>query len=415
MPARPTSTKASGVVSTPLPISAPPFYASKPHHVQPSESGLPKSFVSPWKSAANHQMMDFLKARFLDWDEEPALPANLDIVKEVDWKATLAIGSDQTAVVWLGHACGLYLLPVPSTHAAPTKHIRVLTDPVFSLRCSPSQWLGPKRFTPAPTSIQAIKDNGAWPHVVALSHNHYDHLDDATLRSIVRLSDEQHPLPHFIAPLGLVPLLESLGIPQAHHTSLDWWQAVSLSLPLSADSSEVRGQLKATCTPAQHQSGRSTFDQKKTLWAGWALDSRNEQAGSGGANVWFAGDTGLRAVPRRNMSREEEDALPVCPAFEEVGELLGPFDLSMIPIGAYLPRIFMSSIHMAPHDAVFVHQKVKSRKSVGIHWGAWRLTPEDVLQPPRLLVEETDKVGLPRDSFFTTKIGETTTAQVQEP
>lgn len=100
-------------------------------------------------------------------------------------------------------------------------------------------------------------------------------------------------------------------------------------------------------------------------------------------------------------------------AFSEIGSLLGPFSLSLIPIGAYLPRAVMSSIHAAPHDSVRIHTEVRSLQSVGIHWGAFRLTPEDVNEPPKLLKEEMGKAGLENERFQTLEIGQTEAYPVQ--
>ena len=141
------------------------------------------------------------------------------------------------------------------------------------------------------------------------------------------------------------------------------------------------------------------------LWSSWAILGKEKR-------VWFGGDTGYMSVPR-NVSREEEIAsalkgdLPTCPAFAEIGDHLGPFDLSLIPIGAYEPRFFMSPVHMNPWDAVRVHRHVKSKKSIGCHWGAWVLTEEPIDEPPRRLVEEAEALGLQKDEFITIPIGST--------
>ncbi len=106
------------------------------------------------------------------------------------------------------------------------------------------------------------------------------------------------------------------------------------------------------------------------------------------------------------MKKEDEDSLPSCPAFKEIGEVLGPFDVSLIPIGAYLPRYVMSTIHLAPQDSVLVHRDVKSKRSYGIHWGSFRLTPEDVNEPPRLLIEEAKRQNIDPAEFATIEIGQ---------
>lgn len=126
---------------------------------------------------------------------------------------------------------------------------------------------------------------------------------------------------------------------------------------------------------------------------------------SNDASFYFAGDTGLRYVPKDHTG--PLSTLPKCPAFKEIGDKLGPFDLSAIPIGAYSPRWFMSPIHLDPEDAVEVHKDVRSKKSVGMHWGTFILTDEPVTEPPIRLKEEAKKGGLGEEEFVVINIGET--------
>ncbi|OZJ06359.1 hypothetical protein BZG36_00699 [Bifiguratus adelaidae] len=158
---------------------------------------------------------------------------------------------------------------------------------------------------------------------------------------------------------------------------MDWWDDRQLTLPNSTRS------LKITCTPCQHFTGRSVTDRFKTLWASWAVEAFDVVEGSLTCRSKICPIT---ATSEQMHDEEYLQNLERCPAFEvEIGQKLGPFDLSLISIGAYTPRWFMSPIHCSPEDAVRVHEDVKSRQSIGMHWGTWVLTTEEVMEPPRLL------------------------------
>lgn len=130
------------------------------------------------------------------------------------------------------------------------------------------------------------------------------------------------------------------GIKEDGITELDWWQDRIATV-------EGDRKVKVTCVPAQHFSSRSLFDRDQTLWAGWTFEGIGEESFSTrGKKVYFLGDSGLRSVPR-GASEAEEDKLPICSAFKEIGETLGLFDLSFIPIGAYDPRYVMPTIHVS--------------------------------------------------------------------
>ena len=241
---------------------------------------------------------------------------------------------------WLGHAC--YYVEFPSG-------LRVLFDPVFTDRCSPFSWLGPKRYTEMPCQIKDIPIIDA----VVISHNHYDHLSHPTIMEIARL----HPQCHFFVPLGNKKWFKACAI--EHCTELDWWDEVDFTLTASssreekkrtsvssadepgrpAPTSEDSITARISCLPCQHISARSIHDRAATLWASWAVSS-------GSRNVYFAGDTGYRSVPKSSDGKDdwanEYSKLPHCPAFADVGKLRGPFDLGLIPIGAYMPRWIMS-------------------------------------------------------------------------
>ena len=304
---------------------------------------------------------------------------------------------------WLGHAC--YLVEFPNG-------FRVLFDPVFSERCSPFSWLGPRRYTEAPCQVEEIPIIDA----VVISHNHYDHMDHPTIMKIKK----KHPDVHFFCPLGNKKWFTKSGIQQA--TELDWWEERDISLqPYQTGStinetrttdteSEARQvdaiQARIGCLPCQHTSARTAFDKGSTLWASWSVES-------GGKKVWFGGDTGYRSVPELPKNVDDygpDHDYPCCPAFKTIGDLRGPFDLGLIPIGAYDPRWVMSPMHANPFDSVNIFKDTKCRRAMGIHWGTWVLTEEDVMDPPKLLRQALARNGIAEQGVFDIcDIGETVT------
>ncbi|TVY86763.1 N-acyl-phosphatidylethanolamine-hydrolyzing phospholipase D [Lachnellula willkommii] len=301
-------------------------------------------------------------------------------------------GSQALRATWLGHAC--YYVEYPSG-------LRVLFDPVFEDRCSPLSFMGPKRYTQIPCQIHdpPIVD------VVVISHSHYDHLSHPTVLEL----QKHHPNALFMVPLGLKKWFRDSGITNVEE--LDWWQDVDITLspatgekrvstassatPPSSTSQDITARI--SCLPCQHTSARTAFDKGCTLWASWAVSS-------GGKSVWFGGDTGYRSVPEvpKGVDDYSEDYahLPSCPAFAQIGEFRGPFDLGLIPIGAYDPRHIMSSMHANPFDSVNIFVDTKCKRAMGIHWGTWVLTCEEILEPPLLLKKAMARKGLPETGVF---------------
>ena len=243
--------------------------------------------------------------------------------------------------------------------------VNVLTDPVWSERASPFQWLGPRRLMPPAVDLDALPPLDA----VLLSHNHYDHLDAPTVRRIARAFPETP----WLCPLGLGRLLQSFGV--QHAIERDWWQSIDVA------------RLSATCAPAQHFSARGFRDRNRTLWCGWAIEAD-------GVRVFFAGDTALH------------------PAFNDIGRRLGPFDLVMLPIGAYEPRWFMRHVHMNPEDAIAAYHALTEGATMKppcmtMHWGTFRLTDEPVEEPPARFAQRWREAGLPDRANWTLAHGET--------
>ncbi len=287
-----TSASTGATVSVARPekpsFDVPAFYKTSPppHHqgADPTKAG----FKSPWASAGSHSALTFIRGRLFDWNEVP-LPSRdkLPTVRKATYApesagASSAEGTDgKIHLTWLGHAGAHLRLPVSSGSS-----FTVVTDPVLSRRCSPFQFFGPARFTEACTSVADMASSsvsGAWPDVLVLSHNHYDHLDLNTIKAF--LDTPGKPVPHVMCTTGNKSWFLSLGMSEEQVTELDWWEERIVTR--ASDGERVR----FTCVPAQHFSGRSASDRDKTLWAGWTMETLPKQGVEAkGVKVYFAGD-----------------------------------------------------------------------------------------------------------------------------
>ena len=299
-------------------------------------------------------------------------------IQKPDWGA----GKQGLKATWIGHAS---FLVETSASEGTERGVRVLFDPVFSERTSPVTWAGPKRYTPTPCGLDELPD----VDLVVISHDHYDHMDSDSLMKIYASRKRNV---HFLVALGNSSRLRGFGIGGEDVTELDWWEGVRVDVPRI-------GSVTMTCTPSQHFSGRGIWDQASTLWCSWALNaaaSINTEATTQpntAGKVFFAGDTGYRYVPKE----AKESDVPFCPAFKEIGEKLGPFDLSLLPIGLYLPRHLLSPVHCNAEDALCLHKDLKSKKSIGMHYGTVRggisQYFEEVTEPPKRFKEVCEKDG----------------------
>lgn len=270
----------------------------------------------------------------------------------------------QPAVTWIGHA----------TVMAQLAGLTLLTDPIFSMRASPSTLIGPKRHQPPGVALPEL------PRVdlVLVSHNHYDHLDGASVDSLNR---QPGGPPLFVVPLGLKPWLAARGI--RHAVELDWWQGHRIAAPA--------GEVEVMLVPAQHWSARGINDRMSTLWGGFAVFA-------GHCHLFYAGDTGY--------SRDFND-MRAHFAERQSPAQGGGFDMALLPIGSYEPRWFMASQHVNVDEALKIHVDLGAKRSLGVHWGTFELTDEPLDEPPRVLAEERRARGLSDDEFFTIAIGET--------
>ncbi len=221
-----------------------------------------------------------------------------------------------------------------STFLLQTAGRNVLTDPIWSERASPFSWAGPRRHRPPGLRFEDLPPID----LVLLSHNHYDHLDLATLRRLRR----DHS-PRFVVPLGVGAYLAEFDVGPV--TEMDWWQEEPLPDGLSV-----------TCVPAQHFSGRGFRDGNATLWCGYVL------RGPAGV-VYFAGDTGFGRH------------------FEEIAARFGAPRLALLPVGGFLPAWFMGPVHISPEEAVRAHQLLGARTSVATHFGTFALADDGEAAP----------------------------------
>ena len=237
---------------------------------------------------------------------------------------------------WLGH----------STVMVEIGGRRVLTDPVWGPRASPSTLIGPKRFQPVPVKVRELP-----PVDVALvSHDHYDHLDYPTVREL-----NQREVP-FVTSLGVGAHLQAWGVPAGRITELDWWEEHRLP------GSEVT----ITAAPSQHFSGRGLKDRNATLWSSLVIRSDRH-------SVFFSGDTGLTAQ------------------YAEIRERLGPFDLVMLEVGAFHPA--WGDIHLGPDNALKAHQLLGGGTLLPVHWGTFSLAMHAWDQPAEVLIRQADRLG----------------------
>lgn len=259
---------------------------------------------------------------------------------------------DGIQVMWIGHASVLFQFDGAT----------ILADPVFSDICGPvnhgfsEQWgmFGYRRYRNASCSVEDLPEIDA----VIISHNHYDHLDKPTVIAL----NEKFPNCTWYVGEGLGSWFESLKCNNVHQ--LTWWD----QKPLTLNPPGGEKKFNFICTAAQHWCGRGPRDENKCLWCSWIVE------GPSGKKIFFAGDTGYYGR-----------------LFKKIGEKYGPFDLSALPIGAYEPREITRYQHADPREAVQMHVDIRSKTSIGIHWGTFNLTNEFYLEPPHMVEQEMGK------------------------
>ncbi|WP_405826860.1 MBL fold metallo-hydrolase [Streptomyces sp. NBC_00838] len=242
-------------------------------------------------------------------------------------------------LTWMGHSSVL----------AEIDGRRVLFDPVWGERCSPFSFAGPKRLHPVPVSLAALGP----VDVVVISHDHYDHLDLPTIKGLASTNTV------FAVPLGVGAHLEHWGVPSSRLRELDW-----------NETAEVAG-ISFTATPARHFCGRGLRNQQHTLWASWAVAGPEHR-------VYHSGDTGYFS------------------GFRDIGAAHGPFDATMIQIGAYSE--YWPDIHMTPAEGLRAHLDLQQGEPSGvmlpIHWGTFNLAPHPWAEPGEGTVAAAAEAGV---------------------
>ncbi|KAF2806035.1 Metallo-hydrolase/oxidoreductase [Mytilinidion resinicola] len=328
----------------------------------------------------------------------PADASQLVAVRPPDFGAQLPHSLKAT---WIGHASFVVEAPAPrggGGGAGATRGVRLLLDPVWSRAVGPYGQFGPVRFVGLPCAVEDVGEVDA----VLVSHDHYDHLDAQTLR---RVRERGGGRVRFLVALGVKQTLVGLGvgIRAEEVVELDWWGGVRVEV-------EGVGGVEVVCTPAQHGSGRTPWGFFGTLWCSWVIQevlsggaaSVSEEDGAEkqriGKKLYFTGDTGYCCVHSDAELSSAHSPVPPCPAFAEIGQLYGPFDLALLPIGCYLPRTFMSSQHSSPDDSISIHKDVRSEKSIGMHYGTFRgnlsAHHEPVTEPPVRWRKACEEAGL---------------------
>jgi N-acyl-phosphatidylethanolamine-hydrolysing phospholipase D len=250
----------------------------------------------------------------------------------------------EPSVLWIGHSS--FLIEIDG-HT-------LLIDPVWDNYCSPIPYPKLRRKVAPPIPLQNL------PPIdfVLLSHNHYDHLEAKTVRYL----KTHHPKVEWIVPAGLSSWFYRRGITKVRE--LKWWENQSFA------------RISVTAVPAQHFSGRTLWDKNKTHWNGYVLETAHKR-------LYFTGDTGYNPYD-----------------FKAIGDRWRGMDLSLIPIGTYVPKKFMQPVHISPEEAVQIHRDVHSRLSIGMHWKTFRLSDEPLDAPPYHLYLAMKEKNLPYSSFL---------------
>lgn len=306
-----------------------------------------KRFVNPHFSRRHPSFWDFIRWKLGHYEDgiavEPA-PAHFSYPA-----LAKPFQKELAHAVWIGH----------STYLIEVGGLCILTDPVWDSYCSPIPIQRLKRNCEPPILLADLPPID----LVLISHNHYDHLDAKTVVAL----NQFHPQIEWVVPEGLSNWFYRRGIHSV--TELKWW------------STNLIKRAKITAVPTQHFSGRTLWDTNTTHWNGYVLEI-------GGKKLYFTGDTGYN----------DQD-------FKQIGDHFLSMDLSLIPIGTYFPQKFMQPIHISPYEAVQIHQEVRSRLSLGMHWKTFRLSSEPIDRPPYDLYLAMKEKNLSFDTFLPIDIG----------
>jgi N-acyl-phosphatidylethanolamine-hydrolysing phospholipase D len=280
--------------------------------------------------------------------ELPSVP-NEHIIPSEQIIQTLEKWKTQNTITWLGHDTFLIRLDGKT----------ILTDPFFSDYASPIKGLGPKRYVAPALSITQLPQID----IITVSHDHYDHLDLATLAALPNKKNI-----HVVVPRGLGKFFTRLGYTSVHE--LDWQQQWN------------HANLNITALPAIHFSGRAMFAHNKTLWTSFNFEIPN-------LRIYFSGDTGYG------------------PIFKNIGRQYQHFDYAILDIGAYEPRELLSAVHINPEEAVQIGKDIFAKNLIAMHWGTIKLSDEPIFEPPQQFLEAGKAAGYKEEALWVLKIGET--------
>lgn len=288
------------------------------------KNGIFKGNIEALSMSAKEGLYTTVRFLFEDNNRTPEIPIP---IQPVDLSYFSTTDSGQLNSTWLGHSS---LMININGH-------KILTDPVFEKKVS---IVGPSRF-----NGDVPLDIGKLPHidVVIISHNHYDHLNQYSIKILAPITQQ------FIVPLGVGKKLLSWGVPGNKIFEMDWWE-----------SHHFDGSLTITATPAQHFSGRGMGDKNETLWASWVIKSKD-------FNIFFSGDSGY------------------FDGFKTIGEKFGPFDMTFIECGAY--DDLWKPVHMFPEETAQAHLDLKGKVLHPIHWGTFNLALHPWYDPMQRLIK----------------------------
>ena len=313
--------------------------------------GSPKREISSGHSSRNFFRFFYkgiIKREMFDQKEIPDnIPSNHVLTQEKTLEQFYA-NTNPISITWLGHATFLIKLGKEF----------ILTDPFLSKTAGPLG-IGPNRYVPAAMKVADLPEI----HTILISHNHYDHLDTTTLKKIKNKKNTT-----VICPLKLSKTFISLGYKKV--IELDWYN----------ENKNINFDI--TAIPAYHWSRRLGQKYNSTLWNGYTISYQSKK-------IYFSGDTAFG------------------PMFSKIGEKLGPFDLSIISIGAYKPRGMMQASHCTPEEAVEITSMLTSKNILGMHWGTIRLSAEDPWEPPIKFKKAAQLRGYHENQVWQLSIGET--------
>ncbi len=352
--------------------SSPYFNPDKPHHTR-------TGFQNTDPELPRHGLGAFLRWIGTRWKNPTSLdPKDYTIPFAPSTRNPLEGFQGRWSVTWIGHATTLIHID----------GFNILTDPIWSERCSPVSFAGPKRYTPPGIAMENLPRI----HAVVISHNHYDHMDIPSLQEL-----DKRFSPRFFVGLGNRKLLEENGIRNV--TEMDWWDRAEVTLPDANDSAKRKDSslsllLTVHFTPTQHFSARGILDRDRTLWGSFVLETRflnslTLEDSESSTKIYFAGDTGYFS------------------GFKEIGERWGRLDLAILPIGAYEPRWFMAPVHVSPEQSVQAFSDLQAKYMLPMHYNTFVLSDEPLDEPLQLTQKAMREMGIPMNRLLNLVIGET--------